>query len=312
MRDLFKFVPDRKGVKVLLIVALTVLLSVTSVSAEEKSTGKETSLPLSALTTSTGSENVAVKLENLSSDESMHYSFLYGYQAMLEGLCNGALLTFDKDDNYVTGYLTPSAPDDFCSRISAKTIAVAEPVTSETMSAMYTLFGDRFSLSTLMARDDEVYVAVIMFEPVDDMVVTPIWYAEAERKIKNEAVARGINPEDVFSLQLETNGLDKDTLVALVANGEKPSTIVSDAVSIQKTRQEQEKTSPLQKAGVDSNSITQFVILGLIIFGALMLGYLVVKFFTKDTQPTPEDEDEEETEESEETEETKTEPEGEN
>lgn len=260
-----------------------------AVNAEDIS--ENSLLPLSSQTSYTGQERVLVNLADLSEDESTHYAFLYGYQAMLQKRCNGALLTFDENDNYITGYLTPDAPDDFCTRLSAQTIVVCEPVTSDTMMYMYAVFGDRSSISILLDRKDKAYVAVIMFEPVDNMVLTPMWYSEAETKINNEAVARGINPEEVYTYHQE-NGFDKDTIVAFVADGYlDASTIVVDAIKLKNASKD--ISSFFEKLGVTSNSLVQVIILAAIAGGALIFIYLIVRIFVKHTTPPFADDDDE-------------------
>lgn len=257
-------------------------------------------VPLSSESSYTGQERVLVNLSDLSEDESTHYAFLYGYQAMLQNRCNGALLTFDENNNYITGYLTPDAPDDFCTRLSAQTLVVCEPVTSDTMMYMYAVFGDRSSISILLDRKDKAYVAVIMFEPVENMVLTPMWYSEAETKINNEAVARGINPDEVYAYH-ETNGFDKDTIVAFVADGYiDAATIVVDAIKLKKASKD--NSTFFEKLGINSNSLVQVIILATIAFGALIFIYLIVRIFVKHTTPPLSEEEEDDTEETKESE----------
>lgn len=191
---------------------------------------------VSVLENATERDIVVLSLDALPPSESMHYSFMYGFQAVLEKKCNGALLTFTEDGEYVAGYLSPDAPDDFCTRIEPDTIATAEPLMRETLILMYQMLGDRSSVSLLLGRDEKAYAAVMMFLPEDGMVLTPMWYAEAENRINAEAVAHGINPEDVFSLLAE-EGFSKDDLVASVAAGESPEQMILDALMIKKERE---------------------------------------------------------------------------
>lgn len=240
-------------------------------------------VPLSENESYTGDEKVTVTLSDLGSEESMHYAFLYGYQALLQERCNGAILTFDKDNNYVTGYLTPNAPDDFCTRLTASTLAVSEPVTSDTMMYMYAVIGDRSSQSILLDRDDKAYVAVIMFDSEDDMIITPMWYSEAETSIRKESVARGINTDEVYAYHLQ-NGFDKDTIVSLVANGNLTAAdVVLDAIKLK--NEEKASRSIFEKLGVDSNVVLQVVILGALAFGILFFLYLVARLFIKHKAP---------------------------
>lgn len=194
-------------------------------------------VPLFAEDTDTSSfvypshEETVINLTDMPVDESMHYAFLYGYQAILENLCNGALLSFDIHDNYIAGYLTPKAPDYFCVRISPKTITTVEPITKGALMAMYYLLGDRSSYSALMASEEEVFVACVMFEPVENMVVTPLWFNQSQTRLENAVTAQGLNIAEFYEIMLQ-QGYSKDSLVASVEKGTDPTSMAQDALRI--------------------------------------------------------------------------------
>ena len=235
------------------------------------------SLPLSAedsqqMESGIGHEEIILNLTDLPAEESAHYAFLYGFQAILEKKCDGAFLAFTEHDEYVGGFLTEGAPDDFCVRISPDTITVSEPISRDLAMAMYSMLGDRTSLSNLMARQEEFLVGVIMFRPEEGMVVTPLWYAESENRLTDAAIAQGLNPEELYSI-METRGYDKDSLVASVEKGTDPSVIALDAMKIKRdAAAEEEKSFSL---GVKTKIIQAILIRGGIIFVILLL-YLII------------------------------------
>lgn len=243
--------------------------------------------PLNDNKSYTGLETVTVDLSSLGAGENAHYAFLYGYQAMLQGKCKGALLTFDENMEYITGFLTPDAPDDFCTRLSSTTLAVAEPVMADTMSYMYELLGDRASLSILMNRENKAYNAVILFEPDENAVITPMWYSDAENRVKEVAVASGINPEEVY-LYLSEDGLDKDTALALVASDKsKADELVLSALKLKKEAKRNASVSPFEAFGITDN----LFYIALAVLAAAGAGVLVIFMLTKLFVHNPENPD---------------------
>ena len=188
---------------------LVLFISLSPVWAEDTATGQDS--VEANVAAATPHEEIILDLKDLPPQESAHYAFLYGYQAILEQKCDGAFLVFTGNNDYIGGYLTPKAPDDFCVRISPDTITVSEPVTRETALAMYSLLGDRMSMSNLMACEEPALIAVIMFRPEEGMVITPLWYAQSEKRLEDAAIAQGMNPEDMYAIMLEL-GYDKDSL----------------------------------------------------------------------------------------------------
>lgn len=220
----------------------------------------------SNLTITLPHDEIILNLNDLPPEESSHYAFLFGYQAILEKKCNGAFLAFTEDNTYVGGFLTENAPDDFCTKISPNTICVSEPISKDTIMAMYSLLGDRMSLSSLMNRQESAFVGVVMFEVEDDMVLTPLWYAQSEERLEKNAIAHGLNPDDLYLIMAE-NGYDKDSLIASVESGISPSDIVKDALRIQNDINRSEK---IEKTNVVRNNTLK---------GALFLGAIVVLLF---------------------------------
>lgn len=233
---------------------------------------------VSDVTSLADDETVAVSLEDMSTDESLHYAFMYGLQAIIEDKCDGALLTFTSKNEYIAGYLTPNAPDDFCSRISPDTLVVSEPFTREGLLYIYSVLGDRQSMSTLMETEEEYLIGTLLFRPTDDTVLTPMWYAEIEKKIKGEAIARGINPSDVY-LYLYQDGFDKDTVIASIAEGDATvEDTVTDAIKIQKNYQNSENAN---KVPLDVSSVFKIVIGAVTLVGVFILILFVLNFFEK-------------------------------
>lgn len=242
-------------------------------------------------------EIVSLDLSEMEGQESADYAFVYGLTAMYQEKCRGAILTFDAKEEYIAGWLSPDAPDDFCTRISPTTLSVAEILPAAAMNYIYTLFGDRLSLSTLMNREDEAYVCVVMFEPDDDAVVAPAWLSDAENAIKNAAVAAGINPDEFFSILAE-NGTDKETALALVASGESKASEL--ALSVLKLRNEKKKNSSkgfLESFGLSASTV-KLAAAGLVIgVAAVLVLYIIVRLFTPktvieentDTEPSEEE-----------------------
>lgn len=179
---------------------------------------------------------IIVKLADMPADESEHYAFQYGFQAILEKKCDGAFLTLTEGGDYVGGFLTENAPDDFCVRISTDTLVVAEPIVKDLAMAMYGMLGDRMSISSLMNCSEEYVIGIIMFRPEEGMVVTPLWYAEAENLLKEASIAVGLNPDELYSIMAE-QGYDRDSLVASVDKGVSATDIALDAVKIKKDNQ---------------------------------------------------------------------------
>lgn len=220
---------------------LAVMMILAAVAVPAHAEDRETASVGDAVV-STPHEEIIVNLNDLPPDESEHYAFLYGYQAIVENKCDGAFLAFTKDNDYVGGYLTPGAPDDFCVRISPDTITVSEPVTRETALAMYSLLGDRMSMSSLMVCEEPALVAVVMFRPEEGMTLSPLWYAQSEKRLEEAAIAQGMNPEDMYAIMLEL-GYDKDSLVASVEAGVDPTDITQDAMKIKKDKEYKEESS---------------------------------------------------------------------
>lgn len=213
-------------------------------------------------------EEIILNLTDLPAEESAHYAFLYGFQAILEKKCDGAFLAFTASDEYVGGFLTEGAPDDFCVRISPDTITVSEPISRDLAMAMYSMLGDRMSLSNLMACQEDFLVGVIMFRPEEGMVVTPLWYAEAENRLSDAAIAQGLNPEELYSI-METRGYDKDSLVASVEKGTDPSVIALDAMKMKKDAATEESKD-------FSLSVKTKIIQAILICGGLILVILLL------------------------------------
>lgn len=259
------------------VLALMLTLVIPLYAGDETTAGE--SIALDENGSYTGLETVEVDLSSLPVDESSHYAFLYGYQAMLQKKCRGALLTFDENMEYITGFLTADAPDDFCTRISPTTIAVAEPVLSEVMSYMYTLLGDRSSISILMGREDKAYNAIILFEPEEDVVLTPMWYSDAENLIKENAVASGINPDEVYQYLAE-DGMDKDTIIALVASDKsKALELVLSAVKLRNEAKKNASRGLLAAFGITDKTLYT-AIAGLVAVGAVVLIiYVLTRIF---------------------------------
>lgn len=223
-------------------------------------------------------EIIAVNLESMSTDESLHYAFMYGLQALIEDKCDGALLTFTPENEYIAGYLSPNAPDDFCSRISPNTIVVSEPFAREGLLYIYSVLGDRASMSTLMAIEEEYLVGTLLFRPTEDTILTPMWYAEIEKKIQNEAIARGINPSDVY-LYLYQEGYSKDTVIASIAEGDATvANTVTDAIKLQKNYQNSENAN---KVPLDVSSAFKIVIGAVTLVGVFILLIFGLNFFEK-------------------------------
>ena len=219
---------------------LVLFISLSPVWAEDAATGQDS--VEANVAAATPHEEIILDLKDLPPQESAHYAFLYGYQAILEQKCDGAFLVFTGNNDYIGGYLTPKAPDDFCVRISPDTITVSEPVTRETALAMYSLLGDRMSMSNLMACEEPALIAVIMFRPEEGMVITPLWYAQSEKRLEEAAIAQGMNPEDMYAIMLEL-GYDKDSLVASVEAGVDPTDITQDAMKYKKDSQTEKESS---------------------------------------------------------------------
>lgn len=225
-------------------------------------------------------EIVSVDLSEMEGQESGDYAFVYGLTAMYQGKCKGAILTFDAKEEYIAGWLSPDAPDDFCTRISPTTLSVAEILPAAAMNYIYTLFGDRLSLSTLMTREDEAYVCVVMFEPDDNAVVAPAWLSDAENALNAAAVAAGINPDDFYAI-LEMDGMDKETVTALVASGESTaSELVLHVLKLRNEAKKKASKSFLESFGVDSGTV-KLVAAGLVAGSALILViYVIVRLLT--------------------------------
>lgn len=217
-------------------------------------------------------EEIILNLNDLPPEESSHYAFLFGYQAILEKKCNGAFLAFTEDNTYVGGFLTENAPDDFCTKISPNTICVSEPISKDTIMSMYSLLGDRMSLSSLMNRQENAFVGVVMFEVEENMVLTPLWYAQSEERLEKNAIALGLNPNDLYLIMAE-NGYDKDSLIASVESGISPSDIVKDALKIQNDIIHSEKN---QKSNfIKNNTLKGTFFLGTIVI-VLFLSFLII------------------------------------
>ena len=224
----------------LMALLLVLFISLSPVWAEDAANGQ--SSIEADVAAATPHEELILDLKDLPPEESSHYAFLYGYQAILEQKCDGAFLVFTGDNDYIGGYLTPKAPDDFCVRISPDTITVSEPVTREMALAMYSLLGDRMSMSNLMACEEPALIAVIMFRPEEGMVITPLWYAQSEKRLEDAAIAQGMNPEDMYAIMLAL-GYDKDSLVASVEAGADPTDVTQDAMKYKKDAQTEKESS---------------------------------------------------------------------
>lgn len=221
-------------------------------------------------------DTVVVSLANLPLDESMHFAFMYGIQALLEEKCDAALLTFTTDNEYIAGYLSPNAPDDFCSRISPDTIVVSEPFTREGLLYVYSVIGDRSAISILTNIEDEYLVGVLLFKPYENMTLTPMWYANVENKIKNEAVARGINPDDVY-LYLYQKGYSKDSIIASVANGDvNVSQVVVDAINIKDEYTKNTQKTFLEKLNLGTSNVFKIVLIVVSIVLFCLFSYLLL------------------------------------
>ena len=259
----------------LMALLLVLFISLSPVWAEDAANGQ--SSIKADVAAATPHEELILDLKDLPPEESSHYAFLYGYQAILEQKCDGAFLVFTGDNDYIGGYLTPKAPDDFCVRISPDTITVSEPVTREMALAMYSLLGDRMSMSNLMACEEPALIAVIMFRPEEGMVITPLWYAQSEKRLEDAAIAQGMNPEDMYAIMLAL-GYDKDSLVASVEAGVDPTDITQDAMKYKKDAQtEKESSQSLERR----SDIVKGVIMLEGCFLLFMLIYFVGRLFDR-------------------------------
>lgn len=124
--------------------------------------------------------------------------FEYGYSALLENKCKGAVLYFGEGDKYLAGYSSSNAPLDYCSNIYPDTIVCSAAIPTKLAIVCSKLLNDTLSASALKIYPKDALIMVILFTPEENMVVEPYAYYMAKKNLEDTAFGCGINKNELY------------------------------------------------------------------------------------------------------------------
>lgn len=188
----------------------------------------------------TSQEIVTVDFDSMPYEEQTAYMFLFGIEAMMQNKAKGALLLFDKQDNYLSGFLTDNTREDFCYKISNQTIATFQIVTPDIAKVFFAMLNDINSCRVLDTVQDDLVTVVVLAEFDKDSILEPVAYSWAKQQLNNSITAYGIELDDFYNYIFEKTSLTQENLIMAMYTEDKTAL---DYINYYLTNKKADKTN---------------------------------------------------------------------
>lgn len=227
---------------------------------------------------------ISVPIEKMNEQELNDFFFQYGFEAIAQNLCKGAVLYFLPGDVYIAGKLSEQSPANYCVSVPAKTLGTCEIVPTPIAILYAEAMKDSLSVATLkgLTTNDSVLM-VVMFTPEEGMVLEPNSYNLARLELEKKAITYGFRiPE--FYKTLEAMGIDKEKAIMTIEKNLASSEDIIYDVLLYKTQSSNQVAPSENLTKKDILFITLLSNLGLVVI--IMLIYILSnkKRESKDTK----------------------------